>query len=68
LFQAIPDPTFPHKKHHEKKNVSSVFTPEFNEVVQPVKLRKAFDQTSLKKNDYAGYKTDILDNSYSGLK
>jgi len=51
----------------KKKNVSSVFTPEFNEIVQPVKLRKAFDQTSFKKADFAGYKTDILDNSYSGL-
>jgi hypothetical protein len=67
LFQAIPEQTFPFKKHHEKRNVSSVFSQEFHDYT-PKRLRKNFNMSTVSTEEYAGVKKEVAENSYSGIK
>ena len=67
-FDSVPGQMFSFKKHHEKRNLSSIFSEEFNKITPIKTLRKNFDFDLLKKENYAGVKTEAGDNSYSGLK
>ena len=68
LLESIPDPTFSFKKHHEKRNVSCIFTEEFHKIIEKKRLKKNFDNENLKNQEFAGVKTEPGDYSYSGLK
>ena len=68
LLQAIPDPDYSVKKHHEKRNISSVFSKEFNDVKVQKRLRKNFNFDKIKNSEYAGFKKENNENSYVGIK